>query len=165
MFKLKELAGGAWSSYFGPWAGGYGSAITLGEGYVFMAINEQIHTIPLDFSNPWNVAYNYPVGTNINVLFYDDLLVGTGTGLYAHSLDLSTINIVESNYQKLSIYPNPVTDILHLSNDAMFKVYNILGELVYETDKPEASFLTKQIHPGTYIIVDSEGNWNKFIVQ
>jgi hypothetical protein len=130
-----------------------------------MAINEQIHTIPLDFSNPWNVAYNYPVGTNINVLFYDDLLVGTGTGLYAHNLDLSTINIVESNYQKLSIYPNPVTDILHLSNDAMFKVYNILGEIVYETDKPEASFLIKEIKPGTYIIVDSKGNWNKFIVQ
>jgi hypothetical protein len=113
----------------------------------------------------WNVAYNYPVGTNINVLFYDDLLVGTGTGLYAHNLDLSTINIVESNYQKLSIYPNPVADVLHLSNDAMFKVYNILGEIVYETDKPEASFLTKKINPGTYIIVDSEGNWNKFIVQ
>jgi hypothetical protein len=162
--QVKELVSGAWSSYFGPWAGGYGSAITLGEGYIFMAINEEIHTIPLDFSVPWNVAYNYPVGTNINVLFYDDLLVGTGTGLYAHNLDLSTINIVESNYQKLSIYPNPVADVLHLSNDAMFKVYNILGEIVYETDKPEASFLTKKINPGTYIIVDSVGNWNKFIV-
>ena len=163
--QIKELAGGVWSSYFGPWAGGYGSAITLGEGYIFIAINEQIHTIPLDFSNPWNVAYNYPVGTNINVLFYDDLLVGTGTGLYAHNLDLSTINIVESNYQKLSIYPNPVTDILHLSNAALFKVYNILGELVYETNQPESLFLTKGIDSGTYIIVDSEGNWNKFIVQ
>jgi hypothetical protein len=54
---------------------------------------------------------------------------------------------------------------LHLSNDAIFKVYNILGEIIYETDKPEASFLTKKIDPGTYIIVDSEGNWNKFIVQ
>ena len=163
--QIKELAGGVWSSYFGPWAGGYGSAITLGEGYIFMAINEEIHTIPVDFSNPWNVAYNYPVGTNINVLFYDDLLVGTGTGLYAHNLDLSTINIVESNYQKLSIYPNPVTDILHLSNAALFKVYNILGELVYETNQSESLFLTKGIDSGTYIIVDSEGNWNKFIVQ
>jgi len=47
----------------------------------------------------------------------------------------------------------------------MFKVYNLLGEIVYQTDKPEARFLTKQINPGTYIIVDSDGNWNKFIVQ
>ena len=47
----------------------------------------------------------------------------------------------------------------------MFKVYNITGELVYETDKPEVSFLTNQINPGTYVIKDSEGNWNKFIVQ
>ena len=163
--QIKELAGGVWSSYFGPWSGGYGTAITLGEGYIFMSINEEIHTIPVDFSVPWNVAYNYPVGTSINVLFYDDLLVGTGTGLYAHSLDLSTINIVESNYQKLSIYPNPVADVLYLSNAAMFKVYNLLGEIVYETEKPEARFLTKQISPGTYIIADSKGNWNKFIVQ
>ena len=55
--------------------------------------------------------------------------------------------------------------ILHLSNNTMFKVYNLLGEIVYQTDKPEARFLTKQINPGTYIIVDSKGNWNKFIVQ
>ena len=72
-----------------------------------------------------------------------------GTGLYAHNLDLSTINIVESNYQKLSIYPNPVTDILHLSNAAMFKVYNILGELVYETNQSRSAlFLTKRIDSG-----------------
>lgn len=163
--QTKELAGGTWTSYFGPWAGGYGSAITLGEGYIFIAINEQIHTIPVDFSAPWTVAYNYPVGTTINTLFYDDLLVGTGTGLYAHNLDLSTVGVVESNYQKLSIYPNPVTDILYLTKETMFKIYNITGELVYETDKPEVSFLTNQINPGTYVIKDSEGNWNKFIVQ
>ena len=58
-----------------------------------------------------------------------------------------------------------MTDILYLTKETMFKIYNITGELVYETDKPEVSFLTNQINPGTYVIKDSEGNWNKFIVQ
>ena len=71
----------------GPSAGGDGTAITVGDGYVFIAMNEIVYT--LDLSNPtagWSVGHAYPAGTSINVLFYDELLVGTGTGLYAHDL-------------------------------------------------------------------------------
>ncbi|MDG2369781.1 MAG: T9SS type A sorting domain-containing protein [Flavobacteriales bacterium] len=163
--QIKDLSSGAWTSSFGPYVGGFGTAITLGEGYLFMAIEENIYAVPLDFSAPWNVAYSYPVGTQINVLFYDDLLVGTGTGLYAQNLDLSTINIVESNFKKLSVYPNPTDNVLYLSNQAIFKVYNLTGELIYQSSKPESSFTTKGIESGAYIIIDSKGFWNKFIVK
>jgi len=35
----------------------------------------------------WTTGYTYPVGTEINVLYFDDLLVGTGTGIYGQKND------------------------------------------------------------------------------
>ena len=52
----------------GPYAGSYGTAITLGDDYVFMAIDEEIHTIPVAFQclGTWLMLI---LGTKVNVLF------------------------------------------------------------------------------------------------
>lgn len=61
-----------------------GKAIASGGGFIYCAVNNVIYTIPTS-GTEWSVGYTYPAGTQINVLFYDDLLVGTGTGFYGQS--------------------------------------------------------------------------------
>lgn len=58
-----------------------GKAIANGGGYTYCAVDNVIYYIP-DGGTSWSVGYTYPAGTQINVLFYDALLAGTGTGLY-----------------------------------------------------------------------------------
>ena len=38
----------------------------------------------------WIAEYNFPEGTSVNVLFFDDRLVGTGIGLYDQPLGENT---------------------------------------------------------------------------
>lgn len=61
-----------------------GRAVAVGGGVVHCAVGNIIYTIPQGSGTTWSTGYSYPAGTEINVLFYDDLLVGTGTGLYGH---------------------------------------------------------------------------------
>jgi hypothetical protein len=61
-----------------------GKAITLGNDTVYCAVDNEIYLYPLQDS-VWYLGYAYPVGTEINFLYFDDLLAGTGTGLYGHS--------------------------------------------------------------------------------
>ncbi|MFA7419060.1 MAG: T9SS type A sorting domain-containing protein [Melioribacteraceae bacterium] len=61
-----------------------GKAVAVGGGVVHCAVGNVIYTIPHGSGTTWSVGYSYPTGTEINVLFYDALLAGTGTGLYGH---------------------------------------------------------------------------------
>ncbi len=60
-----------------------GKAISVGGGAIYCAVDNIIYTIPTGGTS-WTTGYTYPTGTEINVLFYDALLAGTGTGLYGH---------------------------------------------------------------------------------
>ncbi len=64
-----------------------GSAVAVGGGVVNCAVSNVIYTILESGGSSWSVGYTYPAGTEINVLFYDDLLAGTSTGLYGHDYD------------------------------------------------------------------------------
>ena len=72
---------------------GIATAITIGEDtssseVPYIAVGESVYYFN---GTSWVLSYDYPKGTDINVLYWDDLLVGTGTGLYAQfttSLDL-----------------------------------------------------------------------------
>ncbi|MBI3124609.1 MAG: T9SS type A sorting domain-containing protein [Ignavibacteriales bacterium] len=61
-----------------------GKAVAVGGGVVYCAVGNIIYTIPETSGTTWSSGYTYPTGTEINVLFYDALLAGTGTGLYGH---------------------------------------------------------------------------------
>lgn len=65
-------------------AGKNGKAITVGRDTVYCAVDNEIYVYPLADS-VWYFGYAYPVGTEINFLYFDDLLAGTGTGLYGHT--------------------------------------------------------------------------------
>ena len=136
----------------------------MGDGYIFMAISEEIHTIPVDFSMPWNLAYSYPEGTDVNVLFYDELLVGTGTGLYAQELDLNTIGIQDQNINNIYLYPNPVDKRVYFSKNYSISVFNVAGELIYKSLSPVNQLFTETWNTGIYIIVFDNNERKKMII-
>lgn len=64
-------------------SGKKGKAIALGGDTVFCAVDADIYMY-IWGSTSWIKGYSYPVGTQINFLYYDELLAGTSTGLYGH---------------------------------------------------------------------------------
>ncbi|MBN8568376.1 MAG: T9SS type A sorting domain-containing protein [Ignavibacteria bacterium] len=59
-----------------------GKALSLGPDTVFVAADNIVYYLTGDYASAtWHTGYTYPVGTQINMLYYDELLVGTGTGL------------------------------------------------------------------------------------
>lgn len=80
-------SGPAWTSMSATGIHAAPSAMVDGDGYLFLAIEEGVYMTPLASSSSWSLGYTYPVGTEINFLFYDELLVGSSAGLYGHSID------------------------------------------------------------------------------
>ena len=62
-----------------------GYAITKGVDTMYVAVENDVYYLPSPTSS-WNLGYSYPEGTEINFLYYDELLVGTESGLYGHPL-------------------------------------------------------------------------------
>jgi len=115
-------------------------AITVDEttGDVYIAIDHEIYVLTSGASE-WTLYYEYPVGTDIQFIYYDELLVGTGTGLYAHQPDVGVDPVngylpVQANLVKA--YPNPfngTTRIHYTINNNQrinLSVYNLTGRHV-----------------------------------
>jgi photosystem II stability/assembly factor-like uncharacterized protein len=87
-----------------------GRAVALGPDTVYIAVGQQIYY--LASGNPgWELGYAYPEGTQIQFLFYDELLVGTGTGLYGHTGLTGSSALLGREIRisrQIRIQPNPV---------------------------------------------------------
>jgi hypothetical protein len=122
------------------------SAITIGYDSTgaevpYIAIESDIYYLPSGGS-AWQLAYQYPVGNRINVLYWDDLLVGTGTGLYGQSFMYPTAIVpgdVPTVAQQIELYQNypnpfnPATTIEYYMPKAgavSLKVFDITGREV-----------------------------------
>ena len=113
------------------------------------------------------LGYSYPVGTEINCLFYDELLVGTGTGLYAQA-DPSPQTASVSDLEKslFTAYPNPAKSGNQLTisytfdiTNPTFRITNLQGKLIKEYQKNEVIHQAKtskitvpQISKGVYLL-------------
>lgn len=93
------------------------SAVTIGSNVVFCAVNSDIYTYDLGTGGSWSLGYSYPIGTQINFLFYDELLVGTGTGLYAQYLN-PNFSVYETGFNDIAkvaeLFPNPTRDYIQI---------------------------------------------------
>lgn len=123
-----------------PTGGTEATAITIGRDTVYCAVDNEIYLYPVSSSSSWTLGYAYPVGQRINFLYFDDLLVGTETGLYGHLgaggvTDVSTPTIVTPEAFTLrQNYPNPfnpgttIAYELPAEANVTIRVYNIRGE-------------------------------------
>jgi len=156
---FKDVTTNTWSSnYAGPSSdNGFPSAVTVGDGYMFMAIDEKIYTCPFSSPFSWTLAYSYPVGIYINVLFYDELLVGTSTGLYAHELDLTSVGIGSTPLRnQLTANYDQSSGEIHIQSDYSIdeiRLYDINGKLVLTALPKQSNFsLSTELKSGIYIL-------------
>lgn len=98
-------------------------AITLGNDTIYVAVDNEVYNLALTASS-WNLGYTYPNGTQIYILYFDELLVGTGTGLYGH---IGTANTQGINFvgNELILYPNPNTGDFKIKLDKMYEVIEL----------------------------------------
>ncbi len=104
----------------------------------YVAIGNQLFAMDTTFSG-WTNVYTYPVGTKISVLYWDDLLVGTGTGLYGQ--DLTTTGLKDTKYIPALFtleqnYPNPfnpsttIRYVLNVKSRVTLSIYDVLGRKI-----------------------------------
>ncbi|MCR9131760.1 MAG: T9SS type A sorting domain-containing protein [bacterium] len=131
-------------------------AVSIGEDTLFVAVDNEVYYHVLGESS-WNLGHSYPVGTEINVLFYDELLVGTGIGLFSHFNSGTTVSNEESansfpNRIELNQnYPNPFNPSTNIqfsiphSGLVKLEVFNVLGQKV-------ASLIDQPMSAGSHTI-------------
>ena len=124
---------------------GAATAVTVGDDGAgglmpYIAVNTRILTLA-DGATEWSADYDYPNGTRIEVLYYDELLVGTGTGLYGHPPMETTVtppagHTLPGTLSISGVWPNPfnpqtrVGFTLERSLHFEAGVYNLAGERV-----------------------------------
>ncbi len=140
------------------------ASITMHNNDLYVAVKNTIYELPAG-ATTWSVYYSYPVGTLIKFIYYDDLLVGTGYGLFVHpnvnAVDDET-NIPEK-FELFQNYPNPfnpmtnITYVIASGRDAInrvstkgavqvsLKVYDALGREV-------ATLVNQKQAPGKYSV-------------
>ena len=137
-------------------------AITVGETpdgnqTPFIAVDSNIYYLDV---NTWKLGFSYPIGMDINVLFWDDLLVGTGTGLYGHFFNSTTglddkRDIATPNtFHLTQNFPNPFNPKTTIRYEIPFSarvklsIFNIAGQ--------EVDILVNEMQPAnTYSV-----SWN-----
>lgn len=140
-------------------------AITVGNDTVYVSVDNEVYNLALSASN-WNLGYSYPNGTQIYVLYFDDLLVGTGTGLYGHIGKANTQGINFINGEIL-IYPNPNSGEFKIILDKKYNnieldIYNTIGARIFsdnQNNKSELIIITNTIlEKGIYYInINADG--------
>lgn len=134
--------------------GGNGiNAMTEGNDTLYCAVDNKIYILNTTSGTTWSLGYSYPVGNSINVLYYDDLLVGTGTGLYGQHIVMATsVNngtVAPKTYSISQNYPNPFNPSTNIkfsipsTGFVQLKIFNLLGQEV-------STLINKEMNAGTY---------------
>ena len=83
---------------------------------IYIAVENEIFGLPAG-GGTWSKVWTYALGTAINFIYYDDLLVGTGTGLYAHWSNVGLEKNKLNNYQAVKVFPNPFKNYINFQFD------------------------------------------------
>jgi hypothetical protein len=149
-----------------------GKAVTMGGDTVFCAVDNEIYYL-IPSATSWTLGYTYPVGNEINFLYYDELLVGAGTGLYGQTTNglSSGIVSVKNENENLKIYPNPVkksASITYTINSDEFvklSLHDMMGREIESLVNDNKTAGTYKVHinaeklaKGMYVIKLEAGN-------
>ena len=90
-------------------------------------------------------------------MFYDELLVGTSTGLYAHELDLTSVGIGSTPLRnQLTANYDQSSGEIHIQSDYSIdeiRLYDINGKLVLTALPKQSNFsLSTELKSGIYIL-------------
>jgi len=90
--------------------------------------------------------------------------------LYYMSVEYNSLGLIDIETPKLRLYPNPVSNILHISSNETIKkaeIYNMLGMLVKSVDNPIEVVDMTTFTSGSYLIKVStnQGVFNKIIIR
>ncbi len=141
-------------------------AITLGIDTVYVAVDNEVYNYELGASS-WKLGYTYPNGTQINVLYYDELLVGTGTGLYGHKGMGGNSSVNNNNKSKeLQLFPNPSNGKIQLKLNTNAKiqrveVFDFAGKLLFsqEANSSNIQIDLSNLIKGMYVMkIKTENN-------
>ncbi len=140
-------------------AGKQAYAITQGVDTIYVAVDNEIYFYPLT-SASWSLGSVYPVGMKINILYFDDLLVGTTTGLYSQfgvtPAAITNNESLPASFNLSQNFPNPFnpsTKIKFQLNQAGIvdlSVYDILGSKI-------STLAGGYFNPGEYTIIFNAG--------
>lgn len=132
------------TSGFPAITGKKGKAVALGIDTLYCAVDNEVYVYPMGAAS-WALGYSYPVGTDINFLYFDDLLAGTGIGLFQHPIDgipvFTQRQPTPTPQLDAAVFPNPVTDdqvtvTLHSPKGTtlLASLYDASGRLVRQWD-------------------------------
>lgn len=137
-----------------------------GTNTLYCAVDHEIYYLTSGASS-WTLGYSYPVGTEINCMFYDELLVGTGTGLYAQADPSSTASVTNEDLFAVTTYPNPAkigSQITIQYNEEItyptYRITDLRGQLVAEYQKNDIQYesnssriqIPQRLQPGLYLL-------------
>ncbi|MBO6792489.1 MAG: T9SS type A sorting domain-containing protein [Balneolaceae bacterium] len=137
-------------------------AASMGEDTLFVAVDNEVYYHILGESS-WELGHSYPVGTDINVLYYDELLVGTGIGLFSHFNSGTTVSnkedadLIPTHISLSQNYPNPFNPSTNIEfsipNNGLVRldVFNVLGQQV-------ASLVNKPMVAGSHSVLFDASN-------
>ncbi len=104
-----KASGGSWTvlTVSGFPTSQEGRAVTVGKDssnndVPLVAVGSSVYVLGNGASG-WTLGYTYPAGTEINVLYWDALLVGTGTGIYGQSLSIGSVPAEATKYRTFKI--------------------------------------------------------------
>ncbi len=121
-----------------------GKATTYGIDTLYCAVENEVYYLA-NTASSWTKGYSYPNGTKINFLYFDELLVGTDTGLFAqYGPSTKTAGVIEVEQRMFTLYPNPIKSSAKLTinfntniNSPSIKLYTLNGQLLHEVKEAE----------------------------
>jgi len=152
-------------------AGKQAMAVTQGIDTIYVAVDNEVYYIEPGAST-WTLGYSYSVGTRIDFLYYDELLVGTEYGLFAHFGTNGTTavknnsSLIPEDLELSQNYPNPFNPSTRISfslpaeQKISLKVFDILGREIAELFNGimpagihDAEFSASSLSSGIYFYV------------
>ena len=90
--------------------------------------------------------------------------MGYGIPNFQTALD-NLLNTVFYEEQTVKVYPNPVSELLHIQKNNLdyldLKIYNLLGKLVFEAEKVSEEINLSSLSSGVYIAKFETENFQK----
>lgn len=121
--------------------------------------------IPISTSSSNDDYLLFPVFADLDADGDQDLMFGSssdeGAVFYYESNDSLSVNIIDNQQINISLFPNPATNVLYISNFetvAKVEILNTLGQVVQQFNQPQNNISLKGLAAATYFVKITDKN-------